>query len=412
MNSEALSFPTTRAEALERLREFIPKAEQYAARRNYVEPPYDYVSRLSPAISRRLILEREVCEAAREAFSPSAIQKFEQEVWWRTYWKGWLEMRPSIWTNYRTELAELDWDDYPRAQEVARGESGVEIMDYFARELFETGYMHNHARMWWAAFWIHVEKLPWQLGADFFLQHLFDGDAASNTLSWRWVAGLHTKGKNYLVRRSNIEKYVAPEILRNHKVKLEALEHTTAVDIEYEPLPEPKAVEARDLPSLENQRVGIWLHENDLLPEKSPLQDFGPVSVRGFTPEKIWSAEQFSKSKRDFLTAAMKDGLQRAEEYFSCASGFQTCDVLEEGLANWVREENLDTVVTLHPFTGVLGERLSNIETTLRDEGVNFYARRRPEDVEPMNKATSGFFGFWKKTEPLRRESADLAFSD
>jgi deoxyribodipyrimidine photo-lyase len=65
------------------------------------------------------------------------------------------------------------------------------------QELVETGYLHNHARMWFASIWIFTLRLPWELGADFFLRHLLDGDAASNTLSWRWVAGLHTKGKHY-----------------------------------------------------------------------------------------------------------------------------------------------------------------------------------------------------------------------
>ena len=61
--------------------------------------------------------------------------------------------------------------------------------------------------MWFASIWIFTLNLPWQLGADFFMQHLLDGDPASNTLSWRWVAGIQTKGKNYLARKSNIEKY-------------------------------------------------------------------------------------------------------------------------------------------------------------------------------------------------------------
>jgi hypothetical protein len=61
--------------------------------------------------------------------------------------------------------------------------------------------------MWFASIWIFTLKLPWQQGAAFFLEHLFDGDAASNTLSWRWVAGLQTKGKHYLAKAWNIEKF-------------------------------------------------------------------------------------------------------------------------------------------------------------------------------------------------------------
>jgi deoxyribodipyrimidine photo-lyase len=93
--------------------------------------------------------------------------------------------------------------------EATEGRTGIVAFDYWARELVETGYLHNHARMWFASIWIFTLKLEWELGADFFLRHLADGDAASNTLSWRWVAGLHTKGKHYLARAENIARYTA-----------------------------------------------------------------------------------------------------------------------------------------------------------------------------------------------------------
>ena len=87
--------------------------------------------------------------------------------------------------------------------------SGIPAMDAWTSELIETGYLHNHARMWYASIWIHTLKLPWTLGAEFFLRNLLDGDVASNTLSWRWVAGLHTVGKFYLAQKSNICKFTA-----------------------------------------------------------------------------------------------------------------------------------------------------------------------------------------------------------
>jgi deoxyribodipyrimidine photo-lyase len=71
-------------------------------------------------------------------------------------------------------------------------------------ELIAIGWIHNHARMWFASIWIFTLGLPWQLGADFFYKHLIDADPASNTLSWRWVAGLQTRGKHYLARAANI----------------------------------------------------------------------------------------------------------------------------------------------------------------------------------------------------------------
>ena len=74
-------------------------------------------------------------------------------------------------------------------------------------KLKKNNYLHNHTRMWFASIWIFTLKLPWQLGAEFFLKNLYDGDSASNTLGWRWVGGLQTAGKHYLAREDNIRKY-------------------------------------------------------------------------------------------------------------------------------------------------------------------------------------------------------------
>jgi deoxyribodipyrimidine photo-lyase len=93
--------------------------------------------------------------------------------------------------------------------QAVEGRTGIAAFDTFACDLVRHGYLHNHARMWFASIWIFTLKLDWELGADFFLRHLRDGDAASNTLSWRWVAGLHTKGKTYLARADNIARFTA-----------------------------------------------------------------------------------------------------------------------------------------------------------------------------------------------------------
>ena len=206
--------PPTRTEALDRLRAFLPHAgRDYAARRNYDLPGHPHVSLLSPYLRHRLITETEVLEATLARFSLSTAEKFVQEVFWRTYWKGWLEMRPGVWVDYRTGVrAALDRVQTEAGlrrdwEAACSGDTGIDAFDHWARELTATGYMHNHARMWFASIWIFTLRLPWQLGADFFLRHLLDGDPASNTLSWRWVAGLQTRGKHYLARPGNIARY-------------------------------------------------------------------------------------------------------------------------------------------------------------------------------------------------------------
>ena len=199
----ALDFPPTRTAALERLARFLPHAgRDYARLRNHDLPGHPHVSQLSPYLRHRVLTEDEVLVSVLSRWSLSSSEKFVQEVVWRAYFKGWLERRPDVWTDYRAGVAAA-WNRVQteaglrRAWEAAcRGETGIDAFDTWARELVATGYLHNHARMWFASMWCFTLELPWQLGADFFLRHLLDGDPASNTLGWRWVAGLHTRRKH------------------------------------------------------------------------------------------------------------------------------------------------------------------------------------------------------------------------
>jgi hypothetical protein len=156
-----------------------------------------------------VISELEVIKKSLNKFSFTKNEKFIQEVLWRTYWKGWLELRPAVWTDYLNELKKIreefkDNADYKKAIE---GNTNIECFNEWVNELKENNYLHNHARMWFASIWVFTLELPWQLGAEFFMKHLFDGDAAANTLGWRWVAGIQTQGKNYLASEWNIKKF-------------------------------------------------------------------------------------------------------------------------------------------------------------------------------------------------------------
>ena len=128
---------------------------------------------------------------------------------WRTYWKGWLELRPKVWTDYLIELNKIreDFKNNQNYKNAIEGKTNIECFNYWVNELKENNYLHNHTRMWFASIWIFTLELPWQLGAEFFMQNLFDGDSASNTLGWRWVAGVQTQGKHYLASEWNIKKF-------------------------------------------------------------------------------------------------------------------------------------------------------------------------------------------------------------
>lgn len=207
-------FPSTRAEALERLEEFVPLAGRaYAERRNFEEGPggHRHVSRLSAALRRRLVSEEEVIAAVLAAHSLAEAEKFIAEVCWRTYWKGWLEQRPALWLSHLAELETareaLGCDRLLAERHAAAidGRTGIAAFDAWARELCDTGYLHNWARMQFASIWLFTLRLPIALGIAHTQGQFIDADPASNTLSWRWVAGAHTAGKTYLAEAGRIE---------------------------------------------------------------------------------------------------------------------------------------------------------------------------------------------------------------
>ena len=187
--------------------DFIQKGlKDYSSQRNYDFGPQsrENVSNLSKYISHRVINEYDLIREILSEYNLQKVDKFIQEVFWRVYWKGWLEHRPQVWRDFVDSSPTYSEEDYKKA---INGKTGIKCFDDWVKELKTENYLHNHTRMWFASIWIFTLNLPWELGARFFMKHLFDGDAASNTLSWRWVAGIQTQGKNYLARESNIRKF-------------------------------------------------------------------------------------------------------------------------------------------------------------------------------------------------------------
>jgi deoxyribodipyrimidine photo-lyase len=209
-----MTFEASRARAIDKLNNFVEKnLTEYSKLRNFDFGPdkRSNVSCLSPYITHGIINELEVIDKALKKFSFTKNEKFIQEVLWRVYWKGWLELRPNVWSDYLIELDKFksEFKENQNYLDAIDGKTNVDCFNQWVIELKENNYLHNHTRMWFASIWIFTLELPWQLGAEFFMQHLFDGDAASNTLGWRWVAGVQTQGKHYLASEWNINKFTS-----------------------------------------------------------------------------------------------------------------------------------------------------------------------------------------------------------
>ena len=410
VNSKGTAFfggnpvPLHRGDALKAWGKFLPGVGEYGKRRNYVEDSYGNVSRLSVAIRHRLLTEDEVIRDTLERYSFAEAEKWLQEVCWRRYWKGWLEHRPQVWTNWRERVRELretlSAEVLEKAEAVASGASGVACMDMLARELVETGYLHNHARMWWASFWVHAEGLPWELGADFFFRHLLDADPASNTLSWRWVAGLQTPGKTYLVRLSNLERYASAEFLRDRR-GIERLADGVVKPV----VPRDSADLARGVPLVFSSswvtrggRVGLWLHADDLSPEMGPLAEMAPDALVALTSERTYRQHyRLGENRIRVLRTVLADGLARAGAHYGRPAILADADDSVASIGAWARSERLTEVGAFAPSVGPVGDLIPRLVGELAGTGIRLTLIRRASDSQAVALASGGFFPFWEK---------------
>ncbi|CAQ02475.1 DNA photolyase [Clavibacter sepedonicus] len=396
-------FIPTRAAGLEALHDFVDRAgPAYARDRNHdLGASRDNVSGLSPYLRHRLVTEQEVVAAVLARHSLSAAEKFVQEVFWRTYWKGWLEQNPEAWRRYRRDVEELTAGDLPTGYlDAVGGRSGIDAMDAWVRELVETGYLHNHTRMWFASIWIFTLGLPWQLGADFFHRHLLDGDAASNTLSWRWVAGLQTRGKTYLASAANIARYT------EGRFSPAGLAVTAPARTE-EPLPPRAALDPEDVVGTVGERTGLLLHEEDLEAESLLAERPGLVDQLASSAVSADAAERsplaVSDAVRDFTTAALADAASRTHDS-SGRPARVLADAGCETVIDWVRSDRLDTVIVPYAPVGPVQERHDRLRRALADEGVAMVTVRRRWDGTAWPMASRGFFPFRERIPALVRD--------
>jgi deoxyribodipyrimidine photo-lyase len=390
-NSSIISAPT-RLEGFQRLAAFVPSAGRaYASKRNYDfgVGRHENVSTVAPYIRHRLITEDEVIRTVLQAHTLSAADKFIQEVCWRTYWKGWLEQHPQIWTKYLEEVAAQRQslrDDDATAAEIAaaeRGDTGVECFDAWVSELVETGYLHNHARMWFASIWIFTLKLPWALGADFFLRHLLDGDPASNTLSWRRVAGLQTRGKTYLARADNIAEYTGGRF-QPSRDELASFAEPLSDEPEHErtPLRPPHEVP-------KGQRAILLITEEDLSPETWTLADLDICGVAMFAP--IDDALQWAPPVRAFKTGAMIDAANRAAEHW-LKPVFKV--TTSDELIAFAAKCGASVVITTTIPVGFVKPDIEAWTKTCKAAGLPLLQMARRWDSLFWPHATAGFFKF------------------
>ncbi|MFL0355730.1 FAD-binding domain-containing protein [Erythrobacter sp. GH1-10] len=405
-----MQFIPDRAAALARLADFLPRAGRaYADSRNFDDGSPESgarknVSQLSPWLHAGILSEAEVIDAVLGRHSPQAADKFIAEVFWRVYFKGYLEQRPSIWRAYCEQrdaaLGELDSNAGLRTaySQAVEGRTGIEAFDHWARELVETGYLHNHARMWFASIWIFTLKLDWTLGADFFLRQLMDGDAASNTLSWRWMGGLHTKGKTYLATPGNIARYTAN--MPGGSLTADGLaDEAPALSEDEEHGRQPLDLPPEPRAAVFEEPYALLLHDEAASHVPLDLPE-PPALVIGAARPEARSPGATGERARDFARAAVENGAAEAAKAFECDmrlwdAGHSLSDILAEA--------GLGRVVMPYIPTGWTRDALIPELSPLLEQGDTVVL------LDDLNRATwpfakAGFFGVKKKIESLLGE--------
>ena len=383
----------TRAQGLQQLDAFICKAGRaYQTHRNtdLGSGRHGHVSLLSPYLRHRLIDENEVISQVLNQHTQSEAFKFIQEVFWRTYWKGWLEQRRLLWPEYQQQLpAVLQQQLQNRRQSAVytaaiSAATQVPLFNEWCEELINTGYLHNHARMWFASIWIFTLELPWRLGADFFFRHLLDGDPASNTLGWRWVAGLHTRGKHYQAQAWNIAKFTnnrfkpRPEDLSEI---VEGLENE-----EPEGLPVALPIRTPKVPDLSRPSV-LLITEEDCRPEDFDLSSLNLIGCATLSASHLRSPLTVAPIVDKFEQSALGDAASRIN-----------LDITElragtpNGLVRWASRTGASQIVTPFIPTGPLRDWIIEATPSLNEAEIEFVELRRNWDDAIWRYATAGFF--------------------
>ena len=368
-----MNFKPSRTFAEELLNEFIENnLINYSKLRNFDYGPNkrSNVSCLSPYVTHGVIGEVELIKKSLNKYSFVKNEKFIQEIMWRTFWKGWMELRPDVWTDYLLELNQIK-DKYKNDQDYKKaveGSTEIQCFNEWVGELKENNYLHNHARMWFASIWIFTLELPWQLGAEFFMQHLYDGDPASNTLGWRWVAGIQTQGKNYLASEWNIKKFTDNRF-KNIKLK----ENASPKKVEkFYPIIKKDFIN----PDIEEGK-NLLVFENSLSLELSELINNKFNKIKLITNQNQNRKIKLSEKTMNFKTQLFEDQKKRLKDKSL------ECEILDVSEIEDIADSYL-----LYP---TVGETLDYIESKKFSEVKFLYRKLDQFSWQYCNK---GFFNF------------------
>ena len=375
-------FPTNKADIYKNLDFFIENfLQNYASKRNFdLGPPHPNVSKLSPYIKRRFLSEKEILETIFPKYSLNLVDKFVQEIFWRTYWRGWLEFHPKVYSEFEKNIKQYE---IPK-------KTGIECFDHWTEELLDTGYLHNHARMWYASIWIFTLKRSWEEGAKFFSDYLIDWCPASNTLGWRWVAGLQTIGKNYIARSENIKTFTNNKFYPENQLNETSSPIHSKINLNKHIISKIQYDEV-NIKNLDKSNSGLVLTNNDLSLHKSFNENIDHFEKCIFYMKGRSKSKLVNNFEKDLIINVLED--------------ITDCEFISsfDKLVLWAKNKKIRNLV--FPFETVGNKILNNENLILRLKSQNinciFFLRNWDKQAFPYTK--KGFFPFKKKIPELLR---------
>ena len=382
-------FPTNKADIYKNLDFFIENfLQNYASKRNFdLGPPHPNVSKLSPYIKRRFLSEKEILETIFPKYSLNLVDKFVQEIFWRTYWRGWLEFHPKVYSEFEKNIKQYE---IPK-------KTGIECFDHWTEELLDTGYLHNHARMWYASIWIFTLKRSWEEGAKFFSDYLIDWCPASNTLGWRWVAGLQTIGKNYIARSENIKTFTNNKFYPENQLNETSAPIHSDINLNEQIISKIQYDEV-NIKSLDKSNSGLVLTNNDLSFHKSFNNNIDHFAKCLFYMKSKSKSILVKNFERDLFLNVLED--------------IPDCEFISsfDKLVTWAKSKKIKNLI--FPFETV-GNRILNDEyllSRLKSQNINYIFLLRDWDKHAFPYTKKGFFPFKKKIPELLRLSGLLNY--
>ena len=367
------------------------------------------VTRLSPYLTHGLLGLREVYESVSARHPLDNKHKFVFELGWRAYWHHvWAHLGDGIHPSIHAGLLPDESYQPVMPDDVLEARTGIPAIDLAVRELYETGYLHNHARMWLASYVVHLRKVHWHVGAQWMLGHLLDGDVASNHLSWQWVAGTGSS-KPYLFNADNVAKYAPAHwhssgtaIDKSYEMLDAIARSPTPMDTRFDArrtgggIEQPRlcaspldcttqqAWQAPGTTGINVTGQDVWLHHPWSLGALAPTLP-GAYSVPiAVGLEQCHSATPWSARRWDFVT----HGLQAQSEHLWWGSAGDIASALQHAKSvHWQPNPHVDPA--LHQLQNYL-QKL-NLHQTVGP-------RPSPDLFEPVARHCRSFSDWWKRT--------------